>query len=75
MASTIYRNYLIVGSAQYYHASDEWSPVALIFPDALKMMALKNLAERFKTALAAEEYAVDAGRAWVDSQSVEKFRA
>ena len=75
MASTIYRNHLIVGSADYHHASGEWSPVVLIFPDPLKMKALKNLVEKFKTPLAAEEYAVDAGRAWVDSQSVEKFRA
>lgn len=70
MASSLYRGYLIVGSADYDQTTHEWRPIALVFPadNGSRIHTIKNLPKTFQNQNDAELYAVDAGRAWVDAQ-------
>jgi hypothetical protein len=74
LASSLYKEYLIVGSSEYDHATGEWRPTVLIFPkhDGSKLYTIKHPAKRFKTETEAENFALDAGKAWVDAQSAKE---
>jgi len=71
VASSLYKDYLIVGSSEYDPTTAEWRPIVLIFPkrDGSQLYTIKNSTRRFKKQTEAENFAVDSGKAWVDAQS------
>jgi len=71
MASFLYKDYLIVSAADYNRETLEWKPWASICwrdNGYQHLHQIRFTGEKFKTAPAAEEFAMNAGEKWVDGQ-------
>lgn len=69
MASSLYKDYLVVSAADYNRDTSEWKPwVSVCWRDngCQHLHQIRFVHEKFKTAPAAEEYAMNAAQEWVD---------
>ena len=71
MASSLYKNYLIVSYASYNRDTSEWKPWAHICwrnDGRQHLYQIKFNEGIFKTAEGAEEFAMNAAKKWADDQ-------
>jgi hypothetical protein len=71
MASSLYKNHLIVSSADYFAGTSEWKPwVSISWRDngGQHLHTIHFATERFDTPAGAERFATQSGQQWVDKR-------
>ena len=71
MASSLYKDYLVVTAADYNRDTSEWKPwVSICWRDSGRqhLHQIRFVHEKLKTALAAEEFGKNAAEKWVERQ-------